>query len=161
MAVQWTAEQKKVIESRDRNLLVAAAAGSGKTAVLVQHILELVTDPTHPGAVTQLLVVPFTRAAAAEMKERLRVRLGELLEEEPWNSHIRRQISLLDQAHISTIDSFCQWMVKNYFYRLDLDPDFRIPDEGEGKLLREEILDGCFEEGDEEYLRLMAAFGSG
>ncbi|MCD8330777.1 MAG: UvrD-helicase domain-containing protein, partial [Lachnospiraceae bacterium] len=161
MAVQWTAEQKKVIESRERNLLVAAAAGSGKTAVLVQHILELVTNPTHPVDVTQLLVVTFTRAAAAEMKERLRARLGELLEEEPWNSHIRRQISLLDQAHISTIDSFCQWMVKNYFYRLDLDPDFRIPDEGEGKLLREEILDGFFEEGDEDYLRLMDAFGSG
>ncbi|MCD8076907.1 MAG: helicase-exonuclease AddAB subunit AddA [Lachnospiraceae bacterium] len=161
MAVQWTEEQKNVIESRDRNLLVAAAAGSGKTAVLVQHILELVTDPTHPVDVTQLLVVTFTRAAAAEMKERLRARLGELLEEEPWNSHIRRQVSLLDQAHISTIDSFCQWMVKNYFYRLDLDPDFRIPDEGEGKLLREEILDGFFEEGDEDYLRLMDAFGSG
>ncbi|MCD8053412.1 MAG: helicase-exonuclease AddAB subunit AddA [Lachnospiraceae bacterium] len=161
MAVQWTPEQKKVIESRNRNLLVAAAAGSGKTAVLVQHILELVTDPAHPVDVTQLLVVTFTRAAAAEMKERLRGKLGERLEEEPWNHHVRRQISLLDQAHISTIDSFCQWMVKNYFYRLDLDPDFRIPDEGEGKLLREEILDGFFEEGDEDYLRLMDAFGSG
>ncbi len=159
--MEWTPEQKAVIEARDRNLLVAAAAGSGKTAVLVEHILEQICDPVHPVPVTGLLVVTFTRAAAAEMKERLRVRLAERLEEEPWNLSIQRQISQLDLAQICTIDSFCQWMVKNYFYRLDLDPDFRIPDEGESRLIREEILDGFFEEGNEKYFRLLDAFGGG
>ncbi len=164
MSVIWTEEQQSVIDSRNQNLLVSAAAGSGKTAVLVEHILQMVTDPSNPIHVTELLVVTFTRAAAAEMKERLAEKLTERLEEEPWNVHVQRQIPLLSQAHISTIDSFCSWLVKNYFHLLDIDPDFRIADEGEDRLLREDVLQGvmdaAYEEDSPGFRHLLDAFGS-
>ena len=133
--MDWTEEQKQVIESAGQNLLVSAAAGSGKTAVLVEHILQRIQNPAEAVNINELLVVTFTRAAAAEMKERISAGISLRLEKEPENRHLQRQISLLPQARISTIDSFCAWLVKNYFFELDIDPDFRMLEEGEEKLL--------------------------
>ena len=163
--MQWTEDQKRVIEFRGNHLLVAAAAGSGKTAVLVEHVLSQIQDPVDPLNVNELLIVTFTRAAAAEMKERLRSRMEDLLTMDPSASYLHRQISLLDQAHICTIDSFCQWLVKNYFHYLDLDPDFRILDEGEATLMKEDVLDRMMErhyqEKNPDFLHFMDAYASG
>ena len=106
MAVTWTEEQKKVIELRGRNILVAAAAGSGKTAVLVERILSRLTDPDDPVNVDELLIVTFTRAAAAQMRERIGQALKARLQETPENVHLQRQLTLLHYAQITTIDSF-------------------------------------------------------
>ena len=107
MATKWTDEQKKVIETRHRNLLVSAAAGSGKTAVLVERIIRMITDPEHPVDIDKLLVMTFTNAAAAEMRERVETALGKLLDEDPGNKNLERQNTLIHHAKITTIDSFC------------------------------------------------------
>ena len=140
MAVAWTEEQKKVIDLRDRNILVAAAAGSGKTAVLVERILSRITDPEDPVSVDELLIVTFTKAAAAQMRERIGLALRKRLEETPENIHLQRQLTLLHYAQITTIDSFCNHVVRSHFDELDMDPDFRIGDEGELKLIRGDLI---------------------
>ncbi|MBQ6362237.1 MAG: helicase-exonuclease AddAB subunit AddA [Lachnospiraceae bacterium] len=159
MAVSWTEEQKKVIYTRDRDILVSAAAGSGKTAVLVERIVQRITDPSDPVSVTSLLVVTFTRAAAAEMKERLNDALAKRMEKDPENPLLAKQAALLPQAQICTIDSFCQWLVKQYFFLLDIDPDFRIADQGEDLLLKEDCLDRAlseaYEKNDNDFRQLM------
>ncbi len=141
MAVSWTAEQQKVIDTRGRNLLVSAAAGSGKTAVLVERILTMVMDPAHLVDIDRLLVVTFTNAAAAEMKNRIAEALEKRLLAEPDNAHLRRQMVLVNHAKITTIHSFCTYLIRNYFSRITLDPDFRIAEEGELKLLKEDVLE--------------------
>ena len=103
----WTSEQKQVIDLRDRSLLVSAAAGSGKTAVLVQRIIERICDESHPVDIDRLLVVTFTNAAAGEMRERVQAAIAKRVEENPDNAHLRRQEVLVGHAHITTIDSFC------------------------------------------------------
>ena len=155
MAVNWTPKQQEIICNRNRDLLVAAAGGSGKTAVLIEHIRSLLTDPEHPVDVDHLLVLTFTRAAAEEMRERLARALDDCLEQHPDDKRLQKQQMLLHHAHISTIDSFCMWLVKNYFHRLDLDPDFRLTDEGEEKLLRADVLDTLLEE---QYLAVSPEF---
>ncbi len=140
MSVAWTEEQKKVIDLRDRNILVAAAAGSGKTAVLVERILSRLTDPEDPVSVDELLIVTFTKAAAAQMRERIGLALRKRLEETPENIHLQRQLTLLHYAQITTIDSFCNHVVRSHFDELDMDPDFRIGDEGELKLIRGDLI---------------------
>ena len=140
MAVAWTDEQKKVIDLRDRNILVAAAAGSGKTAVLVERILSRITDPEDPVSVDELLIVTFTKAAAAQMRDRIGQALRKRLEETPENIHLQRQLTLLHYAQITTIDSFCNHVVRSHFDELDMDPDFRIGDEGELKLIRGDLI---------------------
>ena len=122
MGMTWTTEQRKVIDLRDRNILVSAAAGSGKTAVLVERILSMVTDSHKPLDVDRLLIVTFTRAAAGEMRERLRGAIEQRLAQEPDNLHLQRQSTLVYSAQISTIDGFCGNVIRNYFHRLDLDP---------------------------------------
>ena len=107
MGVQWTEEQKKVIQLRDRNILVSAAAGSGKTAVLVERIIQMLTDADHPVDVDRLLIVTFTEAAAAEMKERIRTAIENALEMRPEDAHLQRQATLIHSAQITTIHSFC------------------------------------------------------
>ena len=146
MGIQWTESQRKVIELSGRNILVSAAAGSGKTAVLVQRILEKITDDRHPVDIDRLLVVTFTNAAAEEMRDRVRQGLEERLSAEPDNERLRRQRALMPQAHITTIDSFCLNVVRSYFYRIDLDPSFRIGDEGEWKLMRQDLLEEMLNE---------------
>ncbi|WP_434311665.1 helicase-exonuclease AddAB subunit AddA [Hominifimenecus sp. rT4P-3] len=165
MAAQWTSAQQAVIDSRNCNLLVAAAAGSGKTAVLIEHILSRILDEKQPVDMDRLLIVTFTKAAAAEMRERLTRALEEAMEKNPKNFRLERQISLLPHAHISTIDSFCMWVVKNHFPLLDLDPDFRVGEDGELKLLRGDVLDTLLEERyqeqDPDFLSFADAYAGG
>lgn len=146
MGVTWTREQRQVIELRDRNILVSAAAGSGKTAVLVERIISRITDQAHPVDIDRMLIVTFTKAAAGEMKERIRDAIEKKLLQEPDNVHLQRQISLVHHAQITTIDSFCQYVIRNYFHTIDLDPAFRIGDEGELKLMRGEVAQELIEE---------------
>lgn len=165
MAVTWTEEQKKVIELRDRNILVAAAAGSGKTAVLVERILSRITDPQDPLDVDELLIVTFTKAAAAQMRERIGQALRERLREEPRNARLQRQLTLLHYAQITTIDSFCLHVLRSHFDELDLDPDFRIGDEGELKLIRgdliERLMEDLYEEGDPAFWEMVETLAAG
>ncbi|MDE7331015.1 MAG: UvrD-helicase domain-containing protein [Lachnospiraceae bacterium] len=146
MAIAFTPEQQKVIELRDRNILVSAAAGSGKTAVLVERIIRMITDESHPMDIDRLLVVTFTNAAAAEMRERISQAIGRKLEENPENIHLQRQVSLLHNAQITTIDSFCLFIIRNNFNDIGLDPGFRVADEGELKLLGQDVMRELLEE---------------
>ncbi len=165
MPEQWTDRQRQVILARNGNLLVSAAAGAGKTAVLVERILNLVTDEAHPVDIDRMLVVTFTKAAAAQMRERIGLALEERLAADPDNSHLQKQMTLLHHAQICTIDSFCAYVLRNYFYRIDLDPGFRVAEEGELRLMKEEVLkellEEAFEEEDPEFLQFVEYFASG
>ena len=140
MGVTWTEEQQKVISLRDRNILVSAAAGSGKTAVLVQRILSKIMDTERPVDIDRLLIMTFTRAAAGEMKERISAAIDQMLYDNPDNEHLQRQASLIHNAQITTIDGFCAYIIRNYFHMIDLDPGYRTAEEGELKLLREDVM---------------------
>ncbi len=165
MAVDWTREQRQVIESRSRNLLVSAAAGSGKTAVLVERIVRMVTEGEHPLEIDRLLVMTFTRAAAAEMRERIQEAIEKKLEEQPDNGHLQRQAVMAQYARITTIDSFCLYILKEHFDRLHLDPAFRVGDEGEMLLLRADVmrdmLEDYYENGGERYEAFVDAYAVG
>lgn len=156
MSVTYTEDQQKVIDLRDCNILVSAAAGSGKTAVLTERIVQRICDKSYPLQIDRMLIVTFTNAAAAEMKERIGTALRKRLEQEPENVHLRKQITLLNHAQITTIHSFCLYLLRNHFHEIQLDPAFRIADEGEIKLLKEEtleeFLEGKYEEAEEEFL---------
>ena len=141
MAVSFTEDQQKVITLRNRNLLVSAAAGSGKTAVLVERIIQRITDVENPVDIDRLLVVTFTNAAAAEMRERIGAAIEKKLAERPEDEHMQRQLTLIHNAQITTIDSFCLFVLRNQFHTIGLDPGFRIAEEGEGKLMRQEALE--------------------
>ncbi|MFC7391837.1 helicase-exonuclease AddAB subunit AddA [Scopulibacillus cellulosilyticus] len=143
---QWTDEQWQAITEKGKDILVAAAAGSGKTAVLVERIISKITDPDHPIDVDRLLIVTFTNAAAAEMRSRIGKALEKALSENPGSLFLRRQLSLLNKASIMTCHAFCLSVVKRYYYLLDLDPSFRIIDTTEGELLREEVMEDLFED---------------
>ena len=162
MSVKWTKEQEKVINLRNRSLLVSAAAGSGKTAVLVQRIISMVTDETDPMDIDRLLVVTFTNAAAAEMRERVGAAIEAALEKDPYNQHLQRQLTLVHNAQITTIDSFCIRILRDHFHKIDLEPGFRIADEGELKLLREDVceavLEEFYEKADPEFLRFADSY---
>ena len=142
----WTKEQEQVIAARDCSLLVSAAAGSGKTAVLVERIITRLTEGEHPLDVDQLLVVTFTEAAAAEMKERIRTAIEQKLESDPDNLHLQRQATLIHHAKITTIHSFCLSVIRDYFHAIDLEPGFRTLEEGERKLLMQEVMEALLEE---------------
>lgn len=149
MGMTWTEEQQQVIELRERNLLVSAAAGSGKTAVLVERIIQKITGGKgreKPVDIDRLLIVTFTNAAAAEMRERIGIAIEKALEEQPGNTHLQRQQTLLHNAQITTIHSFCLHVIRNYFHRIELNPDFRVAEEGELKLLKSDVLDKVLEE---------------
>ena len=145
MAITWTEDQNKAITLRDRNLLVSAAAGSGKTAVLAERIARAVTDPDHPLSVDRILVVTFTHAAAAQMRERVTEALRERLHQDPDNALLRRQLTLVRQAKITTIDSFCLSVIREQYAKIGLDPSFRVADEGEIRLIREDVLQALME----------------
>lgn len=144
MGRNWTDEQKKVIEERKKDILVSAAAGSGKTAVLVERIIEKVCDKDEPVDVDRILVVTFTNAAAKEMKERLRSELKKRSDENPLDTYLYRQTTLVAKAHIKTIDSFCLDVIRNHFSLIDLDPSFRTGDEREMLLLRQDVCEKLF-----------------
>lgn len=143
---RWTDEQWKAIAADGQDILVAAAAGSGKTAVLVERIIQKITAEEDPIDVDRLLVVTFTNAAAAEMKARIAEALERELEKQPSSLHLRRQLSLLNRASISTIHSFCLDVIRKYYYFIDLDPVFRIADDTEIELLKEEVMEELLEE---------------
>lgn len=152
MGVSWTKEQQQVIDLRNRNILVSAAAGSGKTAVLVERIIKIITDKENPVDIDRLLVVTFTNAAAAEMRERIGDAIEKALQEQPENEHLQRQLTLIHNAQITTIDSFCLYVIRNHFHEIDLEPNFRIGDEGELKLLKEDVLAKVLEKNYERAL---------
>ena len=165
MGVKWTKEQQKVIDLRNRNILVSAAAGSGKTAVLVERIISMLTRDERPIDVDRLLIVTFTEAAAAEMKERIRNAIEKKLEEFPQNEHLKHQATLIHNAQITTIHSFCLSVIRDHFHAIDMDPGFRIGEEGELKLLRHdvlgEILEEKYQEGEQRFLDFVNAYGTG
>lgn len=165
MGVQWTKEQQEVISLRNRNILVSAAAGSGKTAVLVERILSKITDPKDPVDIDRLLIMTFTRAAAGEMKERISAAIEKALYEDPDNEHLQRQTTLLHTAQITTIDGFCAYLIRNYFHLIGLDPAYRTADEGELKLLRGDVikalLEDHYEHKEEKFLKFVECFASG
>ena len=146
MKPQWTADQQKVIDLRDSNILVSAAAGSGKTAVLVERIIGRITDKQAPVDIDRLLVVTFTKAAAAEMRGRIGEALQQKLEQTPDDDNLQRQIGLLHNAQITTIDSFCQHIIRNYFHVIDLDPMFQVGDETDLKIMKEAVLGEVLEQ---------------
>ena len=162
MGFTYTKEQQSVIDARDCSLLVSAAAGSGKTAVLVERIVNMVSDEKAPVDIDRLLIVTFTNAAASEMRERISDALGKKLEGEPDNGHLQRQITLLHNAQITTIDSFCLFLIRNNFNDIGLDPGFRVMDEGELKLLRGEVMTELMEsqylEGDRAFTDCLESF---
>ena len=165
MGVTFTQTQQQVIDERGKNLLISAAAGSGKTAVLVERIVKMVCDGENPVDIDRLLVVTFTNAAAAQMRERISRALQERLSRDPANEHIQRQSTLLYNAQITTIDSFCLFVLRNQFHTIGLDPGFRIGEEGEMRLLRGEVLAQVLEEayaqGDPSFLHAMEYFSTG
>ena len=146
MPVTFTKEQQETIDARNASILVSAAAGSGKTAVLVERIIQMVKDPVHPVDIDRLLVVTFTSAAAAQMRERISQALSDAVDEHPENAHLTRQLTLIHHAHNTTIDSFCLYLIRNHFDEIGLDPDFRVADEGEVRLLKRDVLDEMLEE---------------
>ena len=165
MAVKWTKEQEQVIRLRNRNILVSAAAGSGKTAVLVQRILGKVMDPEHPVDIDRLLIMTFTRAAAGEMRERIANALEDALSENPENEHLQRQTTLIHTAQITTIDGFCAYVIRNYFHLIGLDPGYRTGEEGELKLLQEdvmkELLEAYYAKDQEKYKYFIECYATG
>ena len=158
--VKWTKEQLQAIKEKNKNILVAAAAGSGKTAVLVERIIQkILVDKID---IDKILVVTFTNSAAAEMRERILDAIYKKLDEEPNNTNLQRQILLLNNASISTIHSFCLDVIKNNFYEIDISPNFRIADTPEVELLKQEILEDLFEElydkNDENFIKLINTY---
>ncbi|MCR1952944.1 helicase-exonuclease AddAB subunit AddA [Clostridium sp. DSM 100503] len=143
---KWTDDQLKAITTRRSNLLVAAAAGSGKTAVLVERIIRIITNENNPVDIDRLLVVTFTSAAAAEMRERIAAAISKALEVNPNSKVLQRQLTLLSRANITTMHSFCLDVIKNYYHVIDLDPTFRIADETENTLLKLEVINDMFED---------------
>lgn len=176
--IKYSVDQQAVIDLRDKNLLVSAAAGSGKTAVLVERIIERITDPDHPVDVDRILVVTFTKAAAREMKERVMKALGERMDSlskrlslEETNgeaaaefANLERQSQLIHKAQITTIDSFCLYLIKNHFNEIDLDPSFRTASSDEVKLLRDEtvkkVIKDAYASGDEAFFELVDCYTS-
>lgn len=165
MAVVFTPEQQKVIDLHDRNILVSAAAGSGKTAVLVERIIQMIMDEKSRIDIDRLLVVTFTKAAASEMRERISQAIDRKLEEQPENEHLQKQAALLHNAQITTIDSFCLFIIRNNFNDIGLDPGFRVADEGELKLMKQDVLTELLEqkygEKDEAFLNCVEYFTGG
>ncbi|MEE0691354.1 MAG: helicase-exonuclease AddAB subunit AddA [Lachnospiraceae bacterium] len=165
MAVKWTQEQQRVIDTRDCDILVSAAAGSGKTAVLVARILSIITDKEKPVDIDRLLVVTFTNAAAGEMRERIREALERRAEEEPDNIHLQRQLVLVHNAKITTIHSFCLNVLRNHFQIAGIDPAFRIADTGEITLLEQETVHEtvaeAYENAGESFHEFVEGFATG
>ncbi len=155
--VTWTKEQQSAIYEKGSNILVAAAAGSGKKAVLVERIINKIVNENID--IDKLLVVTFTNAAASEMRERILDAIYKKIEEKPEDVRLQKQINLLNKASICTIHSFCLEVIRNYFYELDLSANFRIADSSEIELLKQDVIEELFEEkyyeNDENFIKLI------
>ena len=165
MSREWTPAQQNAIDSRNGTVLVSAAAGSGKTAVLVQRVIERLTDKKNPTPVENLLIVTFTKAAAAEMRERISKELAKLIEKKPSDSFLKRQRMFLPNASICTMDSFCSRLVKENFQNLDIQPDFTLMSDNEHEMLKKEIvaqvLDEIYNNPSTEDSALLELFSNG
>lgn len=144
--INWTPEQLEAIETEGKNILVSAAAGSGKTAVLVERVIRKLSRESNPVDLDSLVIVTFTRAAAAQMKSKIYQEIVNALKKNPSNDHLRRQLRKVGGAHISTLDSLCMDIVRENFHELNLDPGFRIADESEMGAIKKEVLDAVLEE---------------
>lgn len=162
---EWTKEQRDAIVSRDGTILVSAAAGSGKTAVLVQRVIERLKNEEKPCSADRLLIVTFTRAATAQMKERIYRELNSEIKRDPSNEHLKRQIIMLPFANISTIDSFCNDIVRENFHSLDIAPDYKILDSSQLALMRDDavsaVLDELYSENSPELAELVGLTANG
>ncbi len=168
MAMHFTPDQQRVIDTRNSNILVSAAAGSGKTAVLVERIIQMITDEERgikPVDIDRLLIVTFTSAAAAQMRERISRAVSQKLEENPESEHLQRQASLIHNAQITTIDSFCLFVIRNNFNEIGLDPAFRVADESEVKMLEADVMGRLLEqahtEPTERFLHFIESYSTG
>lgn len=163
--MQWTTEQESVINHTAGNLLVAAAAGSGKTAVLVQHVISRIMDPVDPVKLSEMVIMTFTEAAAQEMRDRIKAALEEKLREHPDSAELIREAGSIQNASISTIDAFCKHFITENYAAIDLDPGFRMGDQGELRLLQGDILEDLLEEeyaaGEEDFLHFVDTFAQG
>lgn len=161
---QWTEAQQDAIDARGRNIIVSAAAGSGKTAVLVERVVRIITDENHPVDIDKLLIVTFTNAAAAEMKARISARLEELLRQSPGKRQLMRQLTLLPSAKICTIDSFCLNLARENFFTLGISQDFSVLDDSEAQIIADNaldtVLDVFYEEGDSDFNLLVETLSS-
>lgn len=165
MAMNFTPDQQRVIDTRNANILVSAAAGSGKTAVLVERIIQMITDEKKPVDIDRLLIVTFTSAAAAQMRERISRAVSQKLDENPESEHLQRQASLIHNALITTIDSFCLFVIRNNFNEIGLDPAFRVADESEVKMLEADVMGKLLEqahtEPTERFLYFIESYSAG
>ena len=161
---KWTKEQSEVISHRKGNLLVSAAAGSGKTAVLVEHVIDCLLDKEHPISLSSVVLMTFTEAAASEMKERIKARLKEAFLENR-DPHIEREIAELPNANISTIDAFCKRLIEENYTSLGIEPNFRIGEKNELALLKEDIVEELLEEEygkkEESFLSFVDRYSTG
>lgn len=163
--MQWTTEQESVINHTAGDLLVAAAAGSGKTAVLVQHVISRIMDPVDPVKLSEMVIMTFTEAAAQEMRDRIKAALEEKLREHPDSAELIREAGSIQNASISTIDAFCKHFITENYAAIDLDPGFRMGDQGELRLLQGDILEDLLEEeyaaGEADFLHFVDTFAQG
>ncbi len=161
--VKWTTKQRQAIETHGADILVSAAAGSGKTAVLVERIIQMICNPKKGVDIDRLLVLTFTKAAAAQMKEKIAQALADALSLQPHNSQLQRQMTLLQRANITTIDSFCLKVVRDHYMKVDLDPSFQTADEKTATLLQtsvlDEVMERWYEAQDEGFFQLVESFG--
>ncbi len=160
--MKWTSEQQKVIDTRGKDILVSAAAGSGKTAVLVERIINRILKDEHPIDIDRLLVLTFTREAAREMRDRIRRAIDKQIEIDPKNERLLKQKTLVSYANITTIDSFCSYIVKNNFEEVGIDPNFRVVDEAEAKIFKQqalaEVFEHKYEEQSKSFLKLVSTY---
>lgn len=158
MSINWTEDQRHAIECRDGSVLVSAAAGSGKTAVLVERVIRYLTDSENPCEAKDLLIVTFTRAATAQMREKIAAAILKRLSEDPSDKHLRRQYMLLPFAKICTIDSFCNDLVRENFYALGISPDYSLLDNETVKIMKNDVCDAVlermYENADENFIAL-------
>ena len=164
MSTKWTDNQLLAINARGGDVLVSAAAGSGKTAVLVERVLQMLTDPVSPVSIDRLLIVTYTRAAAAQLKERISQKLSELIMSHPENRFYRRQLLMLPRAHISTVDSFCSDICREFFHELNIKRDYKIAEQGQLSVLSatalEETLNQLYEEKNPDFYELVRCFSN-
>lgn len=163
--MQWTTEQESVINHTAGDLLVAAAAGSGKTAVLVKHVISRIMDPVDPVKLSEMVIMTFTEAAAQEMRDRIKAALEEKLREHPDSAELIREAGSIQNVSISTIDAFCKHFITENYAAIDLDPGFRMGDQGELRLLQGDILEDLLEEeyaaGEADFLHFVDTFAQG
>lgn len=150
MGVKWTTDQQHAIECRKGSVLVSAAAGSGKTAVLVERVIRRLTDEDNPCSAEDLLIVTFTRAATAQMREKIGAAILKRLSEDPTDRHLRRQYMLLPFAKICTIDSFCNDLVRENFHALGISPDYSLLDNETAVIMKNDVCEAMLERAYEE-----------